>query len=143
MVVFSDGETSLNGQVGQLSSIVVWSQGNVVVEKDVGDKTNNEAEYLGIIEALEWLLKNVPGEKNVVLSDSQFVLNQLMHQYHFREKHLRPYAEKAWNLLIELQNTTLKWIPRERNKAGLYIDAKNGRGIYQPFLFKKNPTLVR
>ena len=80
--------------------------------------TSNQAEYLTVIEALDWVK-----EKDVtILSDSQLIVNQLNHKFHIKDDKLRELALKVWNL-IETKglNVEFKWIPREENKAGKLI----------------------
>lgn len=77
--------------------------------------TNNQAEYLAIIVALDFVK-----EKNVtIFSDSQLIVNQLNHKFHIKDDKLRELALKVWNLIESKGlNVVFKWIPRTENKAG-------------------------
>ncbi len=78
--------------------------------------TNNEAEYRGIITALEQI---GPTDKHIMIySDSKIAVNQINHEYHIKKKHLRDLASKVWELLPGLPNCEIVWIPRDENIAG-------------------------
>ena len=74
-------------------------------------RTNNEAEYLAILIALEHFT-NV----TEILSDSQLVINQLNHMFHIKEDRLRNLAIKVWSLTKG--SVIFTWVPRKDNLAG-------------------------
>ena len=75
--------------------------------------TNNEGEYLAVIQALK---ENA--EKDICIhSDSQLVINQLNQTYAIKEDRLRKLAQEVWKL-SEGRNIIFRWVPREKNKAG-------------------------
>jgi ribonuclease HI len=78
--------------------------------------SNNEAEYLAIITALN----NNIGKDNfiIVLSDSQLVVNQINHKYGINSENLRTLAAQVWVLERKYEKFELEWIPRSQNKAG-------------------------
>ena len=77
--------------------------------------TNNQAEYLAIIRALE---KLDHGKPTIIYSDSKNTVNQLNHLYAINNEHLRVLAQKTWNLLYHFHNIKIIWIPRKENLAG-------------------------
>lgn len=82
--------------------------------------TNNEAEYQGLIQALSYVKKNNTS-KIIIYSDSQLIVNQVNGTYMVREARLKTFHSQATNL-IKYRNVELRWIPREQNKAGVYIE---------------------
>src|SRR5574338_726161 len=78
--------------------------------------TNNQAEYLAIIAALEKL----GGTDNdiVIYSDSKNTVSQLNHEYAINSDQLRILAREAWELMTKLPNLKITWIPRNQNLAG-------------------------
>jgi len=80
--------------------------------------TNNQAEYLAIIEVLND--QDVRNAKNVVIySDSMNTVKQLNHEYAINDNTLRELAMKSWEMLAKYTNKPkFEWIPRENNKAG-------------------------
>lgn len=113
-------------------------QSRRVREMNVGDKTNNEAEYLALLEALQiisgmWAAggERIPDEKGpiVIRSDSELVVNQVNGSYKVKEPHLKPLWEKARGLMASLGHVKVEWVPRERNFAGLWLEGKWRGGI--------------
>ena len=80
--------------------------------------TNNQAEYLAIIEVLND--QDVRNAKNVTIySDSMNTVKQLNHEYAINDNTLRELAMKSWEMLAKYTNKPkFEWIPRENNKAG-------------------------
>jgi ribonuclease HI len=74
--------------------------------------TNNQAEYLAVLEALKFTTGDIE-----IYSDSKLVVNQLNHEWHIKEDDLRNLAVKIWKL-IGNRKVSFAWIPREQNKAG-------------------------
>lgn len=78
--------------------------------------SNNEAEYLAIITALN----NVANKDSqiVILSDSQLVVNQINHKYGINNENLRRLATQVWVLEKKFDKFELHWLRRSENKAG-------------------------
>jgi ribonuclease HI len=78
--------------------------------------TNNEAEYLAIITALN----GVTDKDNhiIILSDSQLVVNQINHKYGINNQNLRKLASQVWVLEKKFDKFELHWVRRSENKAG-------------------------
>ena len=140
-IFYIDGQSIGNEQRGALReariAVVYEPSSNLrgcrVREKNVGDKTNNEAEYLALLEALEIILEkwatgsgSIPGDVGPVQirSDSELVVNQLKGTYRVNEPHLRPLWDKARSLMASLGTVKLEWVPREKNYAGLWLEGK-------------------
>jgi ribonuclease HI len=89
-----------------------------------GIKTNNEAEYLAIIAALEKAGAEFGYEKEVHLfSDSQLVVRQLKREYKVRDAGLRELHSKALDLLVRFRSCKLENVPRE-NKYISMVDGE-------------------
>lgn len=121
MEIFIDG-SSRGNQLGpgrRAGRIAVVIGGEKIVE-DVGDVTNNQAEYLALIKALEIVLKR--GIKKAdIYSDSELLVKQIKGEYRVRNPNLKPYYRRVKALLAGL-NVKLSWIPRERNLAGKLLE---------------------
>lgn len=84
--------------------------------KYIGQATNNQAEYLGIIEGLRWLNKNIPSiEKLIIYMDSNLVVQQLNGVFKIKKPHLKTLWIDAHNLLKNFPNYEIIHIPRENN----------------------------
>jgi len=89
---------------------------NIVKTFEKKGITNNEAEYLAVIEAIKHV---EPGSRVKILTDSKLVANQLRMEWHIKEKRLRLLFEEALSLIKEKKiDFKIEWIPRSRNKAG-------------------------
>ena len=84
---------------------------------DRGDQvTNNQAEYLTLIRALERLRDRL-GERAreatvEIRGDSQLVINQLNGRWKVRNAELQPLHERARSLLAEFGDVDLRWHER-------------------------------
>lgn len=107
MIIYADG--SGKGKYGFVS-------GNTTKTFEKENITNNEAEYLAVLEALKW----VEDKRNVIIrSDSRLMINQLKHEWHIKEDRLRDLAMKIWKVIDEKKlDVEFEWIPRRENKAG-------------------------
>lgn len=78
--------------------------------------TNNTAEYIALIEALEYLLEHNLNAKHIeIFSDSQMVVTQVNMISTTKALHLIRLRDCAQQLLSEFDNTTLTHVPREYN----------------------------
>jgi ribonuclease HI len=78
--------------------------------------TNNQAEYLAIIQALKKFQDS--SEEIVIFSDSKNTVNQLNHEFAINNEQLRILAQEAWLLIPKIPKLKIKWIPRKENLAG-------------------------
>jgi len=94
----------------------VIPENNLVKIFEKKDITNNEAEYLAVIEALKHVEKN---SIVTILSDSKLIVNQIKMEWHIKQENLRRLFEEVLALIKE-KNLDLKieWVPRKENKAG-------------------------
>ncbi len=103
--------------------------------KNVGLKTNNQAEYLAAINAL-LKLKQVLGKKfckNLkvkIFSDSELLVNQMNACYKIREKELIDNFIKLHNLCLDFKKVEFNLIKREANKIADKL-AKLGAQKYE------------
>ena len=109
-------------------------ENGLAVPPDHDRATNNVAEYVGAIRALEWLVV-VPYRGEVtVLGDSELVIRQMHGEYEVRAEHLRPYHERLRQLAARFARATFSWVPREQNrradelsKEGIWSAVEPGR----------------
>lgn len=83
--------------------------------------TNNTAEYLALIEVLEYMLKEGLNANHIeIFSDSRMVVTQVNMVSTTKAPHLIRLRDCAHQLLDEFDNISLTFIPREENA---YVDA--------------------
>ena len=109
--VYVDGSGGPNGGYGYF----VKETGESFYEKKP-EITNNQAEYLAIISALN---KYVHSDEEVTIySDSKNTVNQLNHEFAINNEQLRTLAREAWGIIGKFSNLSIKWVPRNENLAG-------------------------
>ena len=91
----------------------------------IGHRSNNVAEYSGLLGALQYCLKHKePALK--VISDSELMVKQLNGDYAVKAEHLKPLHEEARGLLKHFSEIEIRHIPREENAQA---DAMSNRAI--------------
>lgn len=80
------------------------------------DLTNNQAEYLAIISALNKYVNS--NEEITIYSDSKNTVNQLNHEFAINNEQLRNLAREAWSIIAKFSNLSIVWVPRKENLAG-------------------------
>ena len=77
--------------------------------------TNNVAEYVAAIRALEYLAQKGYRGSVTLLGDSQLVIRQFTGEYAVRTPHLRSYHERLHQLGQRFEKVQFFWIPRHQN----------------------------
>lgn len=115
VIAFIDGASSKNPGLAGIGVVFVC-EGKVIdsISKPIGIKTNNEAEYIALIEALQVATKkNIKSIK--ISSDSELIVNQINGKYKINQPHLLELNLKAKELIKQFQHFVLNHIPREQN----------------------------
>jgi ribonuclease HI len=86
--------------------------------KYIGDTTNNQAEWQGLVFALENIVQNFnAAEINLIAYlDSELVVKQVRGEYKVKKEELKPWSLKAKNYLISFKSFKVQHIYREHNK---------------------------
>jgi ribonuclease HI len=86
------------------------------ISQNTGSGTNNYAEYMALVIALEACIKN--GFENVIFClDSQLVVNQCNKVWRVKEPNLQPLYSRVSNLREKFKSTLIKWVPRTQNQV--------------------------
>lgn len=81
----------------------------------VGRKTNNFAEYSGLLAALQFALDH--GYRRLkVVSDSELMVKQIKGQYRVNSPELRPLYEEAKRRIRQLDSFQIQHVLREKNR---------------------------
>ena len=131
MKIWIDG-AGWNGEKSRFAIVVEGTHG-WIRERSIHTikrpKTNNEAEYLALIEALEYLDRNFMQFKDPVVeiyTDSQLVYHQVNGDWRINKPHLRELNKRVQSLLTKLRNLRmtieLKWLRRDENLAGQLLE---------------------
>lgn len=134
--VYTDGGS--RGNPGPSAfGLVVYDDQQQIIHKDskyLGVKTNNEAEYAGLIAALEWI-KNNQIKLNIskinFYSDSQLMVRQISGIYRVKASNLLPIFQEAKTLIGQINlSINFQDVRRELNEladqlANEAMDRKN------------------
>jgi len=121
ITVFTDGGARGNPGPAALG-VVFYDVKNALMSElseSIGDATNNVAEYMAIVRALEHLATIVADTKGVILTvklDSQLVQRQMEGEYKVKDENLKKLFEQAKMLTSEYAQVTFIHVPREQNK---------------------------
>jgi ribonuclease HI len=117
-----------------------------VFSEEIGDKTNNEAEYQALLRLLTLITKEwtgndgkmLPGVGTVrILADSDLLVNQVNGVWKVKEERLRRLWEQAKKTINAAGSISLEWVPREDNYAGLWLEGKwKGKRVQAEQLLK-------
>ncbi|WP_213804487.1 ribonuclease HI family protein [Granulicella sp. dw_53] len=97
---------------------VTDAQGNVVAELSefLGIRTNNYAEYSGLLASLQFALDNhFPRLK--VISDSELMVKQIQGKYKVNSPDLKPLWQEAKSRIARLEGFEITHALRHKNKA--------------------------
>ncbi|HEX8924098.1 MAG TPA: ribonuclease HI family protein [Patescibacteria group bacterium] len=105
--VFTDGGSRGNPGVSGFGFVVTDEVDTILYKesKYLGIKTNNEAEYMGLISAIGWLnahKNNYDISQVHFYSDSQLLVRQMQGIYKIKSENLKPLFQAASSLLSEL-----------------------------------------
>ncbi len=144
--IFIDG--GARGNPGEAAiGFVIFKDGKELFRngKKVGNTTNNQAEYLALIEALNYLIeKNINSNIISIFSDSELLVNQINGKYKVKSESLIPLYKKAKSILNNFKNIKVYHISREKNRIADWIlnrvlDNKSYRPVDGPQDYNNNP----
>ena len=79
--------------------------------------SNNVAEYLGLISALEWLIEEGYDASEIIFyGDNMMSVRQMNGQWRAKKGMYLPLYEKAIKLKENFVDLKFEWIPREQNE---------------------------
>lgn len=115
-VVHTDGAARGNPGPAAIGVVIQDGSGHVVYEssRTLGVHTNNEAEYLALIAALQHLREMRVKAADFRL-DSELVVKQLLGQYRVKEPRLQALHGQATMLLNAVPDHSIRHVPRAQN----------------------------
>ncbi len=123
LTIYTDGGSRNNpGDAG--IGVVAYRGSEKVFEisEFLGTRTNNWAEYQGVIRALETVLaQSLHTEPILIRMDSKLVVEQLSGTWKVKEQSLKPQYERARTLIQSCTSVSLAHIPREQNKEADFL----------------------
>lgn len=97
--------------------IVIKENGKIIktISKNIGFGTNNKAEYLAVIAALEEAEK-LYADEIIIKSDSNLLVNQLNLQWKVKARSIKPLFKKIKSLEKKFKSVIYQKIAREENE---------------------------
>ena len=114
---YFDGSATPNPGQMKIGGFVKRVSDNIEVHKysiDLGYGTNNEAEYLSLIELCD-KLENLGVKKINIYGDSQLVVNQVNGLWQARDKRMQGFKSNVLKLLSSVPDWTLQHVRRGMN----------------------------
>jgi len=114
--IFFDGSSHGNPGPSGIGIVILDELGRVLdkLSRFIGFKTNNEAEYHALIEALRRALQ-LDAEKVELYSDSELVVRQVKGIYSIKDEKLKELHLACVDLLKNFKEYEIKYVPRELN----------------------------
>ena len=114
--IYTDGASRGNPGDASLGFAVYDSDNKEVFSyaKALGTQTNNYAEYMAVVEALNFSVENKV-QNLVVRSDSQLLVRQIQGQYKVKSPGLKPLFMECKGLISQLPNFEIEHVRREDN----------------------------
>ncbi len=83
--------------------------------KYLGITTNNQAEYMGLVEGISWVVKNHKDANLAIKMDSLLIVNQVKGLYKVKSPDLLPKFKEVRGLLSQLSAWSIEHTYREGN----------------------------
>lgn len=117
LITYTDGGARGNPGPAAYGVVVKDQTGTVLFQEGVyiGETTNNQAEYQGLVAALEAAKKLGATEVDCYL-DSELIVKQMKREYKVKDIGLQTQFMKVWNLMNEFKKVTFTHVRREYNK---------------------------
>ncbi len=117
VVAHCDGGSRGNPGPAGYGAVIEDMQGRVIgrLSEFLGKRTNNFAEYSGLLGVLDWCLKN--GYRRLrVVADSELMVKQMQGKYRVNSPDLRPLWEEARKRAAQLERFEIHHTLRGGNK---------------------------
>jgi probable phosphoglycerate mutase len=117
VIAHCDGGSRGNPGPAGYGAVIEDAQGRVIarLSEFLGKRTNNYAEYSGMLGVLDWCLKN--GQRRLrVVADSELMVKQMQGKYKVNSPDLRPLWEEARRRAGQLDRFEIQHTLRGGNK---------------------------
>lgn len=114
--MYVDGASQPQKKQGGIGGVIYLNDSEIEnFAENIGEATNNEAEYNALIRGCE-LLKKYEPEKVFIFADSEFMVKQVNGEYQVKNERMKKLYGQAMNALQKFPEWTLAHVPRERNR---------------------------
>jgi ribonuclease HI len=113
-VAYFDGSASPNPGQMCVGGWIKRDDHEIKISEDKGYGTNNQAEYLALIEVLKKSIE-LGIKEIIVFGDSKLVVNQVNGNWKIKNPNVKDLALRAKNLVKKFNKFDLRWVEREYN----------------------------
>lgn len=118
LYIYTDGGSRGNpGNAG--IGVVIKDDDNKIVKtisKNIGNQTNNYAEYTALIIALFYITTVLKATEIMIFADSQLMVNQVNNKYKITSPTIKKLHDRVFTYLRQIPTWSIQHIPREQNK---------------------------
>ncbi len=117
LITYTDGGARGNPGPAAIGVVVMDAERKVIESfgKYIGHKTNNQAEYLALLAAVE-KVRDMGASEVTCYLDSELVVKQMNREYKVKNNELASIFVKVWNVATGFDRITYKHVRREQNK---------------------------
>lgn len=119
LIIYTDGASRGNPGPASYGFTISDESGKLLYEEGryIGISTNNVAEYMAVLEALEYVKKTFSKQSLQIelFADSRLVVEQLSGRFKVKSPHLKPLVEQIQILKLELGGAIHNHVPRLHN----------------------------
>lgn len=119
LVLYVDGAADLKAKNAGIGGVILRNDHSkeelVTFSENIGEATNNEAEYKALIRGLEYAAE-LSGTDILVNSDSELIVNQVNLEYKVKNKRMLSLHQQARLILEKFGSWQVKHIPRDDNR---------------------------
>lgn len=122
VVIYTDGGSKGNPGPASIGVVIEHNKEKKEYSEQIGEATNNVAEYSALIFALK-KTRQILGKdkaktsKLACYSDSELMVKQLNGEYKIKNTELKDLFIEIWNLKQDFKEVEFKHIKREKNSA--------------------------
>ncbi|HTU91534.1 MAG TPA: ribonuclease HI family protein [Gemmataceae bacterium] len=118
LTIHTDGASRGNPGDAAYAYVISRDDQPPIEEADcLGQMTNNQAEYIALVRALEHALELGPHHRLIIHSDSELMVKQMNGEYRVKNEELRGLYEQACTLRRRFEGpVTIRHVRREQNK---------------------------
>jgi ribonuclease HI len=130
LTIHTDGGARGNPGPAAFAYVIDLPDGSQIEEAGcLGKMTNNQAEYIALIRALEHALLLGPHHRLLIHSDSELMVKQMNGEYQVKNADLRDLYEQARKLKQRFAAVQIRHVRRAQNKHAdqLYNEALDGK----------------
>jgi ribonuclease HI len=117
LTIHTDGAARGNPGPAAFAYVIDLPDGSVIEDAGrLGRMTNNQAEYLGLVRALEHALQLGAHHRLIIQSDSELMVKQMNGEYQVRNDELRGLYDQAKKLRGCFPSVVIRHVRRAQNK---------------------------